>query len=212
MIVNKGNLTITDNSVAKNGTISFKDTGAGDPNFGWGSYTLRNEGTLVVENGTIKHLGEQNPGNGQPNVHMYCAIFQYSGKSTINGGVISTPTYRSARLWSGDMTINDCHGQMLDAGSASGDIGITADYKRYCVKSSSGEITLESRYDADVVANSVSGDVSIHVVEALETYQVAMHSISGECDTYGQTKSESTVPTRTIEANTTSGDILVRFS
>ena len=106
MIVNKGNLTITDNSVAKNGTISFKDTGAGDPNFGWGSYTLRNEGTLVVENGTIKHLGEQNPGNGQPNVHMYCAIFQYSGKSTINGGVISTPTYRSVRLWSGDMTIN----------------------------------------------------------------------------------------------------------
>lgn len=106
MIVNKGNLTITDNSVAKNGTISFKDTGAGDPTFGWGSYTLRNEGTLVVENGTIKHLGEQNPGNGQPNVHMYCAIFQYSGKSTINGGVISTPTYRSARLWNGEMTIN----------------------------------------------------------------------------------------------------------
>ena len=106
MIVNKGNLTITDNSVAKNGSISFKDTGAGDPTFGWGSYTLRNEGTLVVENGTIKHLGEQNPGNGQPNVHMYCAIFQYSGKSTINGGVISTPTYRSVRLWSGDMTIN----------------------------------------------------------------------------------------------------------
>ena len=101
MLVNKGNLTITGN-----GTISFKDTGAGDPNFGWGSYTLRNEGTLVVENGTIEHLGAQNPGNGQPNVHMYCAIFQYSGKSTINGGVISTPTYRSARLWNGEMTIN----------------------------------------------------------------------------------------------------------
>ena len=100
MIVNKGNLTITDNSVAKNGTISFKDTGAGDPNFGWGSYTLRNEGTLVVENGTIKHLGEQE-------AHMICAIFQYSGSSIINGGTISTPAYRSARLWNGDMTIND---------------------------------------------------------------------------------------------------------
>ena len=101
MILNKGELTITGN-----GKISFKDTGAGDPNFGWGSYTLRNEGTLVVENGTIEHVGEQNPGGGQPNVHMYCAIFQYSGKSTINGGVISTPTYRSARLWNGEMTIN----------------------------------------------------------------------------------------------------------
>ena len=104
MILNKGTLTIKDSK--GNGKISFKDTGAGDPNFGWGSYTLRNEGTLVVENGTIEHLGEQNPGNGQPNVHMYCAIFQYSGSSTINGGTISTPTYRSARLWNGDMTIN----------------------------------------------------------------------------------------------------------
>lgn len=101
MILNKGNLTITGN-----GKISFNDTGAGDPNFGWGSYTLRNEGTLVIENGTIEHLGKQNPGNGQPNVHMYCAIFQYSGTSTINGGTISTPTYRSARLWNGEMTIN----------------------------------------------------------------------------------------------------------
>ena len=102
MVYNKGNLTINGE-----GKISFKDTGAGDPNFGWGSYTLRNEGTLVVNGGTIEHLGEQNPGNGQPNVHMYCAIFQYSGDTTINGGVISTPTYRSARLWNGEMTIND---------------------------------------------------------------------------------------------------------
>ena len=101
MILNKGSLTITGN-----GKISFNDTGAGDPNFGWGSYTLRNEGTLVVENGTIEHLGEQNLGGGQPNVHMYCAIFQYSGSTVINSGTISTPTYRSARLWNGDMTIN----------------------------------------------------------------------------------------------------------
>ena len=94
MILNKGNLTITGE-----GVISFKDTSAGDPTFGWGSYTVRNEGTLVVENGTIEHLGEQE-------AHMICAIFQYSGSSTINGGTISTPNYRSARLWSGDMTIN----------------------------------------------------------------------------------------------------------
>ena len=102
MIQNLGSLTITGN-----GKLSFKDTSAGDPTFGWGSYTIRNAGTLVVENGTIEHLGEQNPGGGQPNVHMYCAIFQYSGSTTINGGKISTPTYRSARLWSGEMIIND---------------------------------------------------------------------------------------------------------
>ena len=101
MIENNGSLTVTGN-----GVLSFKDTGAGDPSFGWGSYTINNRGTLVVENGTIEHLGEQNPGNGQPNKHMYCAIFQYSGSTTINGGVISTPTYRSVRLWKGEMAIN----------------------------------------------------------------------------------------------------------
>ena len=102
-------ITVASNSsltITGNGKLSFKDTSAGDPSFGWGSYTIHNSGTLVVENGTIEHLGEQNPGGGQPNVHMYCAIFQYSGSTTINGGTISTPTYRSARLWSGKMTIN----------------------------------------------------------------------------------------------------------
>ena len=107
MIQNNGNLTIIDSSEAKSGKISFKDTSAGDPTFGWGSYTISNYGgTLVVENGTIEHLGEQNKGNGEPNCHMVCAIWQYSGSTTINGGVISTPNYRSARLWGGDMTIN----------------------------------------------------------------------------------------------------------
>lgn len=96
MIDNKGTLIITGN-----GTISFKDTSAGDPSFGWGSYTIRNEGTLIVENGTIEHLGEQAFAT-----HMICAIFQYCGSTTINGGTISTPNYRSARLWMGDMTIN----------------------------------------------------------------------------------------------------------
>ena len=96
MIENNGALTITGN-----GKISFKDTSAGDPNFGWGSYTIRNNGTLVVENGTVEHLGEQTFGT-----HMICAIFQYSGSTTINGGLISTPNYRSARLWKGEMTIN----------------------------------------------------------------------------------------------------------
>ena len=100
MIDNKGTLTIKDTK--GNGKISFKDTSAGDPNFGWGSYTIRNEGTLTVENGTIEHLGEQAFAT-----HMICAIFQYSGSSTINGGVISTPAYRSARLWKGDMTITN---------------------------------------------------------------------------------------------------------
>lgn len=96
MIANNGELTIMGN-----GKISFKDTSAGDPTHGWGSYTIRNSGTLVVEDGVIEHLGNQAFAT-----HMICAIFQYSGSTTINGGVISTPNYRSARLWKGSMTIN----------------------------------------------------------------------------------------------------------
>lgn len=96
MISNKGTLTITGN-----GKISFKDTGTGDSSFGWGSYTIHNSGTLVVENGIIEHLGEQAAGT-----HCIQALFQYSGSTTINGGTISTPNYRSIRLWHGDMTIN----------------------------------------------------------------------------------------------------------
>ena len=72
-------------------------------------------------------------------------------------------------------------------------------------------MSLESGTDADVNVNSTSGDVSVQIVEALETYQVNMHSVSGDCSTFGQTKSESTVPSRTIDAKSISGDINVRF-
>ena len=100
MINNKGNLTITGN-----GKVSFKDTGAGDPAFGWGSYTIINSGTLVVENGVIENLSEQNTSSGVS--HMYCAIQQSNGFTTINGGTISTPTYRSIRINRGGLLIND---------------------------------------------------------------------------------------------------------
>ncbi len=112
---------------------------------------------------------------------------------------------------SGDMTIRDCQGEFLEAVSASGDLTIQADYKKYAVKSQSGDVAVESRHDADVTANSTSGDVEIRFIEALETYQVTMHSVSGDCTTSGQTRSAGTVPTRTIEAKTISGDIMVRF-
>jgi len=112
---------------------------------------------------------------------------------------------------SGDIDLNDCHGEYLEANTASGDVGIKADYKKYSINTSSGEIGLESRHDADVVAHSTSGDVDVRIIEALETYQVSMHSVSGDCATEGQTKSASTVPTRNVEAKTVSGDINVRF-
>ena len=105
MIGNNGKLTIIDSE--DGGTISFTDTGEGDPTFGWGSYTIRNDGTLVVgeEGGnadfTIEHIGTQTSGT-----HCTMAIFQYSGSTTIHGGSICNENYRSMRLWKGDMTIN----------------------------------------------------------------------------------------------------------
>ncbi len=112
---------------------------------------------------------------------------------------------------SGDIAVNDSHGEVLEAGSASGDVAVRADYKKYAVKSQSGDVTMESRHDADVTAGSTSGDVEVRIVEALETYQVTMNSVSGDCTTSGQTQSPSSIPTKTIEAKTISGDILVRF-
>lgn len=97
MIANNGKLTIMDN--VGTGKISFTDTGLGDPNVGWASYTIRNSGTLVVDGGTIEHLGKQTY-NGNN------AIFSYSGDLTINGGKISAPYSRSVRQWQGTLTIN----------------------------------------------------------------------------------------------------------
>lgn len=112
---------------------------------------------------------------------------------------------------SGDINVRDCHGDILEAGSSSGDMNVRADYHCYQVNTHSGEISLESRHDADVIANSTSGDLEIRFVEALETYEVNMNSVSGDCTTYGQTKSESNVPTKKVQANTVSGDINVKF-
>ena len=99
MINNKGSLTINDS--VGTGKISFDDTGAGDSGQtpGWASYTIRNEGTLIVNNGTIEHLGKQN--NNANN-----AIFNIQGDTTINGGSIMAQYSRSVRLWHGSVTIN----------------------------------------------------------------------------------------------------------
>ena len=99
MISNNGTLTVV------NGTVSFDDTGAGDPNFGWGSYTIENRGNLVIEEGAVvEHLCDLN--TVEKNIHMYCAVQQASGTTTVNGGVISTPTYRSLRVNGGTATFN----------------------------------------------------------------------------------------------------------
>ena len=99
MINNLGSLTINDSKGT--GKITFNDTSLGDPNDRWSSYTIRNDGTLVVNGVTIEHLGAQ---DGQMSLS---AIFQPGGNTTINGGVISAPYSRSVRIWNGSLTITD---------------------------------------------------------------------------------------------------------
>jgi len=104
MVENRGTLTVQD--TAGGGKISFTDTGVGDNKFTWGSYTVANYGTLTVESGTIENLSKQNA-NGSVR-HMYCAIQQGGSavSTTINGGTISTPSYRSVRANTGALVIN----------------------------------------------------------------------------------------------------------
>lgn len=135
--------------------------------------------------------------------------------STASGDISMDALYETTakvHTASGEIRIVDYHGDILETCSASGDIEIKADCDNYNLKSQSGDVRLENRKDANVTANSASGDVEIRILEALETYQVTMHSISGTCATYGETKSGSNVPTRTMEVKTISGDAAIRFS
>lgn len=94
MINNEGTLTIVDSSEGATGKISFKDTGDGDSSFGWGSYTIVNSGTLVVESGTIENISSI---EGR---HMHDAIDNHTGATlTINGGEVKCENYVAIRLF-----------------------------------------------------------------------------------------------------------------
>ena len=102
MIYNNGSLTINDS--IGSGKISFKDNGEGDPTYGWGAYTIINNGVLVVNGGVIENLSDQNKDSASCK-HMVSAIDQAAGSTTINGGTISTPYYRSIRIRNGALNI-----------------------------------------------------------------------------------------------------------
>ena len=97
MITNKGTLKIKGN-----GTISFKDLSNGG-GADWGSYVITNNGTLVVEGGTLKHFGSA---DGDHDTNL--PIQNYKGKVTINGGTISSVDFRSLRDFTagGEVIIN----------------------------------------------------------------------------------------------------------
>lgn len=87
------------------GSIVYNYTGAGDPTFGWGSYTINNLGTFVLEGGKIEIVSDLNTTTLAK--HMYCAIQAgYGAKSTtIYGGEVVNNTYRSIRVNQGSLTV-----------------------------------------------------------------------------------------------------------
>lgn len=124
MIDNAGTLTIKDTSSEDDGKICFQDlsTGGGSE---WGSYVITNKGTLVIENGTLKHLGSANPDAHNTNL----PIQNYAGKVTVNGGVISSKDFRSLRDFTagGEIVINGgvFEGQVWMQGLGNGSSSLT---------------------------------------------------------------------------------------
>ena len=100
MISNKGNLTITDS--IGTGKISYTDTTpyTADPN--WASNTICNEGTLIINGGTVENLTpEEVTNHGYPH-----AIDAYQGSvTTINGGTVKSLNYDSIRMFCNSETL-----------------------------------------------------------------------------------------------------------
>ena len=119
----------------------------------------------------------------------------------------------AASTASGDMRVEDCTGEHLTATSASGDVEVRADFMSYECRSQSGDVHLESRHDADINAQSTSGDVLIELLDAVQEYQVSLHSVSGDCTTTGQRRqgNDGSGQVRRINGKSISGDVTVRF-
>ena len=98
MIRNNGTLTIEGE-----GAITFKDLSNGGST-SWGTYIIENNrGKLLVENGTLEHLG-----TADNNFDTNIPIQNYAGKVTINGGTIKSTQFRSLRDFTagGEIIIN----------------------------------------------------------------------------------------------------------
>ena len=111
MILNRGTLTVTGN-----GKISFKDTGSGDLNLTWGSYTISNYGNLIVNNGRIENIT-------QISGHTTYVIDNYSAENnslTINGGTIESINGTVIRMGAFSTQQNASNNVTINGGSISG--------------------------------------------------------------------------------------------
>lgn len=143
MITNKGTMTIDDSFGG--GAISFTDTGSGDPEYGWGSYTVRNEGTLTLENGTIEN-------NSNIATGVSYALDVQGGSVTMNGGSVICDNKVAIRQFStGTVTIND--------GEVTGSRGI---WLQAAGSDTSVAPTMTLNVNGGTITNSNESDLAIY--------------------------------------------------
>jgi len=94
MVENKGILTIDDNSDKCDGTVSYAFEGTPDTSYGKGNYTIRNTGTLIINDGIVENTTEAMS-------HMRDAIDNNSTSADavliINGGTVICEKYIAIR-------------------------------------------------------------------------------------------------------------------
>lgn len=193
--VNSGNKLVVKDSEGT-GKISYKYTGAGDSNFGWGTYTIYNSGNIVIDGGTIEMVCDL---NSSAATHMYSVVSQYSGSTTINGGKISNPTYRSIRVNGGSLVINDGEmegqvwmqpydnnstltiigGSFAPSGIDGSSVFVTNDSKDVTLKVTGGTFETKigcSDYTKAGVKGSISGGI-FGVAPDANLYAEGMHAV-----------------------------------
>jgi len=159
MIVNKGTFTIKDRSSEKSGKISYKDITEYTADVNYASNTIRNEGTLTLEAGTIENIsGDDVMDYGYPHV-----IDVYQGSTTnIKGGTVKSANYDCIRMFCNSTTlattVNISGGNIINRVSFQNPTSNTAGYGRLNI--TGGTFTSTDNITANVRLLNFSSDIS----------------------------------------------------
>lgn len=159
MITNKGTLTIMDTSSEGNGKISYKDITEYTADINYASNTIRNEGTLTLESGTIENTSSDDVMNfGYPH-----AIDVYQGSTTnINGGTVKSVNYDCIRMFCNSTTlptiVNISGGNIINRVTFQNPTNNKAGYGELNI--TGGTFTTTDNVNANVRLLNFSSDVS----------------------------------------------------
>lgn len=159
MITNKGTLTIKDTSSEGNGKITYKDITEYTADNNYASNTIRNEGTLTLESGTIENISSDNVMDyGYPH-----AIDVYQGSTTnIKGGTVKSANYDCIRMFCNSTTlptiVNISGGNIINRVTFQNPTNNKAGYGELNI--TGGTFTTTDNVNANVRLLNFSSDVS----------------------------------------------------